>query len=216
MDAFHEQARGISGGGHLPPRVWGKRSFDVIVATLGLVALSPILAAIAIAVRLTSPGPVIYRGTRVGKGGRNFEILKFRSMWDRPTRQLTTALGDLRITPVGRRLRRYKLDELPQLINVVRGEMSIVGPRPEFQEWVDLYGPQDRRCLLVRPGITDFASLEFIDLDKHVGALDADERYLRDAFAQKNELRVRYVNEMSWPTDMKIIARPIGQLVNRS
>jgi lipopolysaccharide/colanic/teichoic acid biosynthesis glycosyltransferase len=196
--------------------VRGKRLFDIVVSAAGLVLLAPFLGVIWITVRLTSRGPAIYKGYRVGMGGRDFEILKFRTMWNQPTKQLTTALDDPRITPIGRRLRRYKLDELPQLVNVLRGEMSIVGPRPEFRSWIELYTARQLAILSVRPGITDFASVEFIDLDAVVGSSDADERYLTEAFVRKNDLRLRYVGEMSWSTDLQVIARTLARLSKRS
>lgn len=195
--------------------VRGKRAFDVVVASCGLVALSPIIVMTWCAVRLTSRGPAIYRGERVGLHGRRFEILKFRSMYVDSSSQLTTALGDPRITSVGRFLRRHKLDELPQLVNVIRGDMSLVGPRPEFQQWVDLYTPDEMRILTVRPGITDYASIEFIELDRHVGAVDADARYLEVAFHRKNALRLKYVDEISWHTDLTILRRTLTRLIVR-
>jgi lipopolysaccharide/colanic/teichoic acid biosynthesis glycosyltransferase len=196
-------------------RVDGKRLFDIVISAAGIVILSPIFGVVAIAVKLTSPGPVIYRGRRVGLGGLEFEILKFRTMWDRPSRSLTTALDDPRITPLGRWLRRHKIDELPQLINVLRGDMSFVGPRPEFLELVNLYGPRERVILSVRPGITDFASLEFFDQDRFVGRSNADEVYLTQVFARKNELRVRYVEQIGWATDARLIFRTIVQMARR-
>lgn len=193
----------------------GKRAFDVVVASCGLVALSPLIVLVWCAVRLTSRGPAIYRGVRVGLHGRPFEILKFRSMYIDSSSQLTTALGDPRITPIGRFLRRHKLDELPQLVNVIRGDMSLVGPRPEFQQWVDLYAPEEMRILTVRPGITDYASIEFIELDRHVGAVDADARYLEVAFRRKNELRLKYVDEISWRADFEILRSTLTRLIAR-
>ena len=192
----------------------GKRAFDLVVAACGLVALAPLMAVLWCAAKASSPGPAIYRGARVGLDGQPFEILKFRTMRVGSSDQLTTALNDARITRVGRFLRRYKLDELPQLVNVLRGDMSVVGPRPEFQQWVDLYAPDEMRILSVRPGITDFASIEFIELDRHVGAEDADARYLEVAFRRKNELRLKYVDEMSWRTDLQLIRRTLARLVS--
>lgn len=196
-------------------RVRGKRAFDLVAAGCGLVVLSPLMVLAWCAVRLTSRGPAIYRGVRVGLHGRPFEILKLRSMYVGSSSQLTTALGDPRITPVGRVLRRYKLDELPQLINVIRGDMSLVGPRPEFQQWVDLYTTDEMQILNVRPGITDYASIEFIELDRHVGAEDADARYLEVAFHRKNELRLKYVDEIGWRADLEILRRTLKMLVSR-
>ncbi len=199
-----------------PKVVRGKRLFDIVVSAAGLVLLAPFLGLVWMAIRFTSPGPALYRGCRVGRGGSDFEILKFRTMWDRPSEQLTTSLDDPRITPVGRHLRHYKLDELPQLVNVLRGDMSIVGPRPEFRRWIELYTPRELAILSVRPGITDFASVEFIDLDAFVGASNADERYLTEAFARKNGLRLRYVEAMGWSTDLQVIARTLARLSRRS
>lgn len=194
-------------------RVVGKRAFDVVVASCALTLLSPLIAVVWCVVRMTSRGPAIYRGERVGRHGRPFEILKFRTMYVGSSRQLTTALDDPRVTPVGRFLRRRKLDELPQLVNVIRGDMSLVGPRPEFRQWVDLYIGDEMRILTARPGITDFASVEFIELDKHVGAEDADARYLEVAFARKNELRLKYIDEMSWRTDLRILRQTLSRLI---
>ena len=196
-------------------RVRGKRAFDMVAAGCGLVLLSPLIVVAWCAVRLTSRGPAIYRGVRVGLDGRHFEILKFRSMYVGSSGQLTTALGDPRVTPVGRFLRRYKIDELPQLVNVIRGDMSLVGPRPEFQQWVDLYTADEMKILTVRPGITDYASIEFIELDRHVGAEDADARYLEVAFRRKNELRLKYVDQMSWRADLAILRLTLKMLVSR-
>lgn len=192
----------------------GKRAFDVVVAGCALVVLAPLLAVIWCVVKATSRGPAVYRGARVGLHGQPFEIFKFRSMYVGSSTQLTTALNDARITRVGRVLRRYKLDELPQLVNVLGGEMSLVGPRPEFQQWVDLYSPQEMRILTVRPGITDLASIEFIELDRHVGEEHADARYLEVAFHRKNQLRLKYVDEMSWHTDLSILKRTLARLVS--
>lgn len=195
--------------------VHGKRMFDIAASTAGLLVLAPVLGLIWLLVRLTSPGRAIYRGRRVGLGGKDFDILKFRTMWDGPTNQLTTALHDPRITPIGRRLRHYKLDELPQLVNVLHGDMSIVGPRPEFRRWVDLYSSTELRALSVRPGLTDFASVEFINLASLVGSVDPDSRYISDAFVRKNVLRVRYVDEIGWSTDMKLIVRTLAKVLRR-
>lgn len=193
----------------------GKRSFDVVVSALGLVLLAPLMAGVAVAVRFSSSGPVLFRGKRVGLLGADFEILKFRTMWDRSYTQLTTAQNDQRVTRVGRWLRRYKLDELPQLVNVLRGDMSLVGPRPEFRQWVELYDEREREILRVRPGITDFASLEFVDLAGVVGEHDADDRYLSEAFARKNALRLHYVETMSWATDVKLLASTVVAIVHK-
>lgn len=214
MITHHSRGPRVVGG--RPKAVFGKRLFDILGATAGLVVLAPVMGVIAALVRMTSPGPVIYKGARVGLGGRDFEILKFRTMWHRSTDQLTTALNDSRVTPIGRTLRRYKLDELPQLVNVLLGDMSIVGPRPEFRKWVDLYEAHQLRILSVRPGITDLASIEFFQFDNIVGAEDADANYLDQVFSLKNSLRLRYVDELSWASDLRIMRGTILHMFRRN
>ena len=142
-------------------RLYRKRLFDIVCAALGLLVLSPVLLVCALLVGLTSPGGVLFRQERVGKDGVPFTIYKFRSMRkDNAGLKISTS-GDSRITPVGRVLRKAKLDELPQLWNVLKGDMSFVGPRPEVREYVDLYTPEQRQVLLVRPGITGMASIRY-------------------------------------------------------
>src|SRR5215472_12698976 len=142
-----------------------KRTLDLAIATGGLLAALPLMALIAIAIRLTSPGPIVYRGTRAGVKGVPFKILKFRTMVQNAESLggSATAADDKRITSVGTWLRRYKLDELPQLVNVLKGEMSIVGPRPEVFRYVEAYDERTRRVLSVPPGLTDWASVWDID-----------------------------------------------------
>ncbi len=151
----------------------GKRALDLTASTCGLLLLWPLLAFIAAAIRLTSPGPAIFAQTRLGRGGRPFRLYKFRSMVADADRRgaSVTAGGDPRITPLGRLLRQTKLDELPQLWNVLRGDMSLVGPRPEVPEFATMFPAQYRRILHVRPGITHRATLAFRD----------EERILADA-----------------------------------
>lgn len=189
-----------------------KRAFDVAVATVGLLMLWPLLLACAAAVRLSSPGPVLYRGVRTGRQGQPFAILKFRSMVvdAELAGGTTTAAEDPRITRVGAFLRKYKLDELPQLINVLRGDMSVVGPRPEVAEYTDAYTDQERLILSVRPGITDLSSLEFHDLQAIVGGGDADATFRREVLPRKNALRLQYVQERSLWLDGVILLRTIG------
>jgi lipopolysaccharide/colanic/teichoic acid biosynthesis glycosyltransferase len=138
-----------------------KRTFDAALAAVGLILASPVLAAIAIAIKTGSKGPLLYKGRRVGLDGVPFEMLKFRTMVVDADKigGSSTPEDDPRVTPIGKKLRRYKLDELPQLLNVLKGDMSFVGPRPQVQWAVDLYTPEEREILRVRPGITDEASL---------------------------------------------------------
>ncbi len=183
-----------------------KRVFDLLVASSLLVILSPVLLVIAVAVRLTSRGPILYRGERVGKDSERFHLLKFRTMRpDAERHGTTTALDDWRITSVGRWLRRYKVDELPQLVNVVRGEMSLVGPRPEVEEHTSEYSEEEQAILGVLPGITDFSSIRFARLDLALGTTNAHQVYLDGVRAEKNALRLRYVRERCFRIDLKIL-----------
>jgi lipopolysaccharide/colanic/teichoic acid biosynthesis glycosyltransferase len=185
----------------------GKRLFDIAGATLLLLLGAPVMLACAVAVKLESPGPVFYRGIRTGLGGRPFRIFKFRTMTaDAEGRGgPSTALNDSRLTRIGPILRMYKLDELPQLCNVLLGDMSLVGPRPQVPLYTDRYDDELRAILTVRPGITDYASIEWIDLDRVLGTEDVDAKYARDIEPRKNELRLRYVREQSFRTDCRIL-----------
>lgn len=185
-----------------------KRGLDFALAFAGLVVLSPILLAIAIAVKLTSPGPTFYAGVRIARGGGNFAMLKFRTMVAGADKlgASSTASDDARITRVGALLRRFKLDELPQLINVLRGEMSFVGPRPQVRWAVDLYTPEERLLLTVRPGITDYASLRFRNEGEILrGSSDPDRDYLEKIAPEKIRLGLHYVRTYSFAVDAKII-----------
>lgn len=189
-----------------------KRFFDICASACGIVLLFPLLALIAAAIRLESKGPVFYRGVRTGRQGRPFRIYKFRSMVVNAevVGGTTTRESDPRITKIGAFLRKYKLDELPQLFNVFKGEMSFVGPRPEVAEYTDQYTEEERAILSVRPGITDFSSMEFSDLQAYVGSGDADEVFRRDILPRKNALRLKYVRERSFWVDLKILFQTVG------
>ncbi|MEX2541111.1 MAG: sugar transferase [Trueperaceae bacterium] len=198
-----------------------KRALDVLAAGFGLLLLSPLLALIAAAVRLDSSGPALFLQERVGRGGKTFRILKFRTMYDRPDPGTgRTGLGltvgcDPRVTRVGRLLRKWKLDELPQLLNVLRGEMSLVGPRPEVPKYVASYTPEQRRVLDVRPGITDLASVEFRDEnDLLAGRPDPEEYYLSQILPRKLELNRRYVEDHDVWTDIRIILATIARVLS--
>ena len=196
---------------------FSKRAMDLAFSASGLVVLAPALCAIALLSQLRSPGPVFFRGVRTGRWGEDFRIFKFRTMVVGAEKLggSTTALGDERITPVGGFLRKYKLDELPQLINVLVGDMSLVGPRPEMKEYTDAYVGDERLILTVKPGVTDLASLHFIDLASHVGAEDADEVYRRDVLSAKNKLRVQYVREAGFLKDLEILFRTVFHVLTR-
>jgi lipopolysaccharide/colanic/teichoic acid biosynthesis glycosyltransferase len=187
-----------------------KRLFDVVISAMSLVILSPGLIVLAIAVKLDSPGPVLYRGVRVGWQGKPFKMLKFRTMIVNADKlgASSTANDDPRITHVGRFLRRYKLDELPQLINVLTGEMSLVGPRPEVQRFVDVYTDEEKAILTAQPGITDWASLWNSDEGLLLaGSIDPDKDYSEKIRPEKIRLQLKYVHERTFWIDLKIIGQ---------
>ena len=185
-----------------------KRTLDFFLALGALVVLSPVLFAIVLWIKLADPGPVLYAGNRVGRGGKTFRMLKFRTMVVDADRvgPSSTAGDDPRITRPGRFMRRLKLDELPQLINVLRGEMSFVGPRPQVHWAVDLYTTEQRTLLAVRPGITDYASLRFRNEGEILkGSKDPDKDYLEKIAPLKIELGLHYVQTYSLVSDVKLI-----------
>jgi len=188
-----------------------KRIFDLLASALGLIILSPIFALIALLIRLTSPGPVFYRARRVGQGGREFTLYKFRSMVADADRRGPgiTAAGDPRVTSIGRVLRRTKLDELPQLWNVLRGDMSLVGPRPEDPRYVALYTPEQRRVLDVRPGITSLASIEYRNEEAVLHGPDWEQHYIHEVMPAKLAIDLRYVQRATLFTDLLIILRTL-------
>ena len=194
-----------------------KGAFDLLFAALGLVLLAPIFFVIALLIKLDSRGAVFYRGERVGQHGRPFRIFKFRTM--RPDAEVvggtSTGHNDPRVTRVGRWLRAYKLDELPQLLNVLRGEMSIVGPRPEVEEHTSAYTEEEKIILSVLPGITDYASMRFINLSELIGSDDPHRVFLERYRSEKNRLRVAYVRQRSFLGDLGIILRTFGKLLVR-
>lgn len=192
-----------------------KRSFDIVVAVVLLLLLGPAMAAIALWVRLDSAGSIIYRGNRTGRYGQPFFIYKFRTMVPNAERLggMSTGKNDARITRCGRLLRRYKLDELPQLVNVLKGEMSLVGPRPEMPAYTDLYTDDEQLILTVRPGITDYASLYFIRLDEVLGETNPDQVYEEQVRPVKNALRIQYVREQSFSTDITILLATFRRLL---
>ena len=196
-----------------------KRMFDAIAAALGLLLLAPVLLAVAIAVRLDSPGPVFFRQERVGRGGRTFRIHKFRTMHvDAPSRGPAITVGvDPRITRVGHFLRGHRLDELPQLIDVLWGDMSLVGPRPEVPRYVEHYPAEMRaKVLSVRPGITDPASLEHLDeATLLASASDPEREYVQVILPRKLALQADYAARATLASDLKVIARTLRAVWGR-
>ena len=188
----------------------GKRVVDIAMSVVGISLLSPLLIIVGIAVRLDSPGPALFSHERVGRGGRNFHLLKFRSMAHRSRGSDITVAGDARITRVGRVLRRTKIDELPQLWNVLVGDMSLVGPRPELERYVKMFANDYEEILKVRPGITDLAAIEYRDEERVLAAsLDPEEEYRRVVLPAKIALYRRYLQERSFQRDLSLIARTV-------
>ncbi|MCB0705294.1 MAG: sugar transferase [Saprospiraceae bacterium] len=190
--------------------------FDQLISVLALFFLSPILACIAILIKMDSNGPVIFRQTRVGRYGVPFELYKFRTMFMEgdKKRQITVGDRDPRITKVGYYLRKYKLDELPQLWNIVKSDMSIVGPRPEVPQYVDLYDDRQRQVLWVRPGLTDYASLEYFEEAKLLAqSADPEKTYIEEILPAKLELNLKYLEERNFLVDLKIIFRTIFRII---
>ena len=192
-----------------------KRIFDITAALVGLVLLSPMFLAIAVWIKLDSRGPVFFRQQRVGKDGVMFDIIKFRSMTDDRHDALLTLGHDRRITNAGKFLRRHKLDEFPQLFNVVGGTMSLVGPRPEVPRYVDCYPPDVRELVLsVSPGITDWASIYYKEENSLLNrATNPEQAYLDTILPAKLKYNLRYVSERSFWNDVQIILSTLRALV---
>lgn len=184
-----------------------KRLFDVLVSAVALLLLSPVFLVVAIAIKISSPGPVFYRAVRVGQHGVPFKLYKFRSMVvnaDKIGAGITTA-HDPRITPIGRFLRRTKLDELPQLINVLRGEMSLVGPRPEDPRYVALYTEEQRRVLRVRPGMTSLASVRYRHEQALLSGADWETQYIQRIMPDKLAIDLEYLERATLLSDLGVL-----------
>jgi lipopolysaccharide/colanic/teichoic acid biosynthesis glycosyltransferase len=193
-----------------------KRIFDVLFSFVGLLLLSPFFLVIAILIRLDSKGPALYRSLRIGRHGNSFLMWKFRTMQlDSEKRGITTGKDDPRVTRVGRTLRKYKIDELPQLVNVLKGDMSLVGPRPDFEEHTSAYRGDEKLILTVRPGITDYASLRFHNLSEVVGSQDPHRVYIEQVREEKNGLRLAYVRRQSLGEDCRILFRTLLRVVSK-
>lgn len=195
-----------------------KRLFDVCFSLVVLACLAPIMLCIVAWVRLDSPGPSLFRQTRVGRHGREFQVLKFRTMHASAGEGAQITVGvDARITNAGHVLRGYKLDELPQFINVLLGQMSVVGPRPEVPRYVALYPPDIRQIVLsVRPGITDLASIEFRDENELLAqSVDPERTYIEDILPKKLQLCLEYVAHIGFIQDLRIVLRTIAALNRR-
>ena len=195
-----------------------KRMLDMVISAIALLILWPLYLVIGLLILLEDGAPVLYRAERGGYRAKSFKICKFRSMVKNAD-QIgggTTALRDPRITRIGNVLRKTKLDEIPQLGQVFLGKMSLVGPRPELLQYVNQYEGEEKDILQVRPGITDFSSVEFINLDEIVGGENADEMYEKYVLKKKNALRVRYAHEVSFKTDMYILLKTLAAVWNKT
>lgn len=190
-----------------------KRMLDIAGSLFGLVVLAPFFAVAAVLIKISSEGPVLYRGTRVGKGGKLFRMFKFRTMVQNADQigGPSTAGDDSRLTAVGMLLRRFKLDEFPQLFNVLKGEMSLVGPRPEVPLYVGMMTEEEKKIILsVKPGITDLASLWNIDEGAVLaGSPDPEKAYQENIWPEKKRLQIKYVKEQSFFGDLAIIFRTL-------
>ena len=198
------------------PQLIAKRAMDIVLSACALAILWPLLLLIALAIWIDDPGPVFYRQVRVGRNGKTFRIFKFRSMvMDADKKGLAITVGrDSRITRVGTVLRKTKLDELAQLLNVLFGQMSFVGPRPEVPKYVELYTPYQRQVLLVRPGITDYASIAYRnENDLLAGAPNPETMYIEQIMPDKIELNMKYLREISPLADIRLILKTIVAVI---
>lgn len=193
-----------------------KRLFDIVASGIGLIVLSPIFAILAIWIKVDSRGPVFYRQTRVGRDNKDFKLFKFRSM--RPDSDklglITVGGHDPRVTRSGYYIRKYKLDEFPQLINVFKGDMSLVGPRPEVRKYVDMYSAEQMRVLLVRPGITSLASIRYRN-ENEILAMSEDPElcYIERVMPDKLKIDLEYVKNASFLTDIKLIFATFREII---
>lgn len=193
-----------------------KRLFDIVASLTGILILLPFFLVICILMVISSGFPIFYLQTRVGLNGRDFRLFKFRTMHkDSDKKGLLTVGGrDPRVTTIGYYLRRYKLDELPQLFNVLFGTMSMVGPRPEVRKYVDLYTKEQQQVLSVKPGITDFASLEYIHENELLaGSSNPEQTYIQEIMPAKLALNRKYIKQQGLATDLKIIFSTIAKII---
>ena len=195
---------------------YGKRILDILASLFGLIILSPFLLFITLLIKLSDPGPAFFTQIRIGQDFKPFRLIKFRSMVVDADRMgaLVTSGDDPRITRIGRFLRKTKLDELPQLINVLRGDMSLVGPRPEVAKYIDVYRDDYKEILQVRPGITDYGAIEYRHEEEVLKQYkDPEEGYIKEVLPAKIKLYRKYISEVSFFTDMRLIFRTILHII---
>lgn len=195
-----------------------KRWIGAFLAIILLLMMSPIYFILMLTIAIEDGFPVFYKPLRGGYKNKPFRIFKFRTMVKNADKigGGTTALNDPRITKVGNFLRKTKMDEIPQLFNIIEGTMSFIGPRPELLRYTDQYDGEEKLILEVRPGITDFSSIEFINLDEIVGAGNADEMYEKYVLKKKNQLRIKYAKEVSFATDVKLFTLTVWRVIKKA
>ena len=195
-----------------------KRAFDIVACVTAVLLLCPVWLCIGLLVACSSKGGAFFRQIRVGRDGKNFKLLKFRTMRNDAdkTGGLITVGDDCRVTRVGKFLRKYKLDELPQFLNIIKGDMSIVGPRPEVPKYVALYDERQRQVLSVRPGLTDYASIEYISESELLAqSPDPDKTYIEEIMPAKLELNLKYIENQSVMEDLRLIFKTLFSIVKK-
>ncbi len=195
-----------------------KRGFDFICSLIGILILSPVFVVIWIWIKLESEGPALFLQTRVGKNNKDFKLYKFRTMYVNAEAkgQLTVGMRDPRITGAGYVLRKYKLDELPQLFNVLEGTMSLVGPRPEVRKYVDMYTSTQMQVLNVKPGITDLASIKFINENELLAKAEhPEEYYINEIMPAKLRINMEYVHNRAFFKDLLLIFKTLSKIVSK-
>lgn len=195
-----------------------KRLFDIIICFIACLLLVPVWIIFPLLIVIDSPGNPFYAQKRVGKDNKDFNLLKFRTMYVGTDKKglLTVGDNDRRITRVGYFLRKYKLDELPQLLNIIKGDMSIVGPRPEVRKYVQLYDSRQLKVLSVRPGLTDFASIEYISESELLAQSDDPEQtYIQDIMPKKIELNLKYIQNQSLLLDLKLMLKTLLKIIKK-
>ena len=203
----------LSTGGNIT-----KRAFDIVACMTAGLVLCPVWLCIGLMVACSSKGGAFYRQTRVGRNGKEFKLLKFRTMRKDADKigGLITVGEDNRVTRVGRFLRKYKLDEFPQFLNIIKGDMSIVGPRPEVPKYVALYNERQRRVLSVRPGLTDYASIEYISENELLAqSADPDRTYIEEIMPAKLELNLKYIENQSVMEDLRLIFKTLFSIAKK-
>lgn len=192
-----------------------KRLADIVASIIVLLLLFPVFLVISIWILLDSPGGLFYKQVRVGKNGKEFKLFKFRSMRTGADKEGQITIGnDKRVTRSGKFIRKFKIDEFPQLINIIAGDMSVVGPRPEVPKYVMMYSDEQKKVLSVRPGLSDFATIEYINEQEQLGkSTDPENLYINTIMPEKLALNLKYIQSRSFSTDLKIILKTFSSII---